>query len=631
MEGDRKLAQAWEGFVSGKLATPPVRPVVRGSWTRCLAQVDVERRRAPALGDGELATARRRFDVRDDVVVPMLEEADRFLRETGSIMLITDVSGLVLYSQGDAATTEMAADNNLQPGGRWREADIGTNAIGTALVEQAPVQIHAEEHFCSDIKRWTCAAAPILHPLDGSLIGVLDISGPTSSFHPRALAHAVAAAGRVQSALGERLSEEHNALLCRCLASPRHLSGDLGIIDRDGRLVYASERVARLIDPQSPPQPGARIAELGEVAPEDWARHLPPAVADALVQPIERDGKAIGALVRLKGRGSPRPVRYRAGDTPPDLADIVGESAALRRAVERARRFAVGDTPVLIEGETGVGKELFARAIHAIGHPTGPFVPINAAALPRELVASELFGHEGGAFTGASEKGRRGKFEEADGGTLCLDEIGEMPLDVQPSLLRVLEDGVVHRLGGSRGVKVHARLVSMTNRDLRDEVARGAFRSDLFYRLSVARLHVPPLRERGDDVALLAEEFVRRACRRRDEPIVHIAPEVLDVLCGYDWPGNVRELRNVIETMLLLREDDRLTLDDVPDELRARVDAGGAAPPVGDLRRSERDAVCDALGAADGNISVAARRLGVARSTLYRKIKTYGLAGHVRR
>lgn len=629
MSNDRQVMAAWQAFVARGRPARDVRSVVAHSWQRCIDKVDVEKACAPFSPSGPFQRARQRFPLEHAELAPVLNDASQFLSDTGSIMLLANPDALVLYAQGDTETMGYAGDINLQPGGRWDETVIGTNAIGTALHTAEPVQIHSAEHFCWEIKKWTCAAAPIRHPLDGNTLGILDISGPAETFHPQALAFAVAAARRVESELAQRLNDEHAALLRHYLGKRQQLSGDVALIDREGRLIYASDRIQRLLEPDGHVPTHTKILDLHDVSPDRWAERLPEPLANAALEPVPEGETPMGAILKLKGRGNPR---SRARPTDAEtvrFADIHGESAEMRRCLGRAQKIAAADTPVLIEGETGVGKELFARALHFDGPQRGPFVPVNAAALPRELIASELFGYAPGAFTGASEKGRAGKFEHADGGTLCMDELGEMPLDLQPTLLRVIEDGIVVRVGAARPVAVNVRLISMTNRDLKAQTAEGAFRADLYYRISVARLHIPPLRERGDDAALLAESFVHAACRRRGEAPVAIDQAVLDALVRYHWPGNVRQLRNVIETMLLLRDHDRLTLADLPPEITEGMDARTPAPANGtgaaDLRTQERATICTALADARGNLAEAARRLGIARSTLYRKLRAHGI------
>jgi transcriptional regulator with PAS, ATPase and Fis domain len=308
------------------------------------------------------------------------------------------------------------------------------------------------------------------------------------------------------------------------------------------------------------------------------------------------------------------------------FAQILGQSAVMLAAVNRGRQLARRRVPVLIEGETGVGKELFARAIHGEERGGGAFVAYNCGAASKELIGSELFGHVHGAFTGATAEGRPGRFELAHGGTLCLDEIGELPLELQPVLLRALEEGVVYRLGDTQPRHVDVRLLAMTNRNLHDEVKSGRFRGDLYYRISVTRIQIPPLRERDIDIDLLVEHFNRRLALRHAVPVRRLNPEVMTVLRAYSWPGNVREMRNIIE--------EEIGLDELPAELLAETATVGMAEPVllqsTSLEETERAAIARAVYGAHGNLAQAARSLGVSRSTLYRKIDIYQLEGIVK-
>jgi transcriptional regulator with PAS, ATPase and Fis domain len=285
--------------------------------------------------------------------------------------------------------------------------------------------------------------------------------------------------------------------------------------------------------------------------------------------------------------------------------------------------------PVLIEGETGVGKELLARAIHGEEGEATPFIAFNCAAASKELLASELFGHVRGAFTGATSEGRPGRFELADGGTLCLDEIGELPLDLQPVLLRVLEEGIVYRLGDSQPRRVDVRLLALTNRNLREEIEAGRFRRDLYHRISVTRLHIPPLRDRGGDLDLLVERFGRHLATRHQVPARDFPAEVLAALRGYAWPGNVRELRNMVESLLLMSEGGPVALEDLPPELADQAtapdDAGLGPDRPENLHAAERELIAAAIRKHHHNFVKAARALGISRSTLYRKVQSLGL------
>jgi two-component system nitrogen regulation response regulator NtrX len=317
--------------------------------------------------------------------------------------------------------------------------------------------------------------------------------------------------------------------------------------------------------------------------------------------------------------------RARVGAADPDLG-FVGQSPAAKQLLEQVRRFAPSQGRVLITGESGSGKELVAHAIHRLSkRAAGPFVKLNCAAIPRDLLESELFGHEKGAFTGAHQA-RKGRFELADGGTLFLDEIGDLSLDSQAKVLRAIETSEVERVGGTRPVRVDVRLVSATNKDLPEAIAAGAFREDLFYRLNVLPVHVAPLRERRGDVPLLAGHFLAQCCAAEGKLAKRLSREAADLLSEYHWPGNVRELRNLMERAAILAEGEEVQ----PADLSAWLEpapAGGEAPGLrGELERREADSIRRALEGANWNVTQAAAGLGVDRTNLHRKMRKYGIA-----
>jgi DNA-binding NtrC family response regulator len=337
--------------------------------------------------------------------------------------------------------------------------------------------------------------------------------------------------------------------------------------------------------------------------------------------------------------------------------DLIARSPSMRQVIRLGQRAAQSNIPILIEGESGVGKELVARAIQGCSDRIGsPFVAVNCGAIPENLIESILFGHEKGAFTGASDK-HLGKFQEADGGTLFLDEIGELRLDMQVKLLRALQEGEIDPIGAKRPVKVDVRIISATNRNLAEHTRDGNFREDLYYRLNVFPINIPPLRERFEDVSALAQYFISRFAAEENKPISGFTPEAMALLDSYSWPGNVRQLENTIFRAVVLCDTDALDVVDFPQIASAMgvsaerrssagtvTNAAGAAPSVrsdspyaisgtdaaGHMRRLEEleaEVIRMAISRYEGRISEVARRLGIGRSTLYRKLKEFGLEG----
>lgn len=317
---------------------------------------------------------------------------------------------------------------------------------------------------------------------------------------------------------------------------------------------------------------------------------------------------------------------------------VVGSSPQMHRIISILQQVAPTDSTVMIQGENGTGKELVARAIHQNSRrKSKPFVPLNISALPESILESELFGHEKGSFTGA-ERRRIGQFEYANGGTLFLDEVGEMPMNTQIKLLRVLEDGQITRVGTNEPIKVNVRMVAATNADLKEMVAKGSFRKDLFYRLNVVNIVLPPLRERRNDIPLLMDHFLKEMLARHNKQVTGFSKAAQGALLAYDWPGNIRQLRNTIERMVVVDLDGLLDVDDLPDDIpplhpdrvdsaRAPLDGSAAGGLVGrPLEEVEKFYIQRALELTEGRREEAAAMLGIGERTLYRKIKEWGLS-----
>ncbi|MBX2885167.1 MAG: sigma-54-dependent Fis family transcriptional regulator [Granulosicoccus sp.] len=645
---ERDILHAWENFLSGVTAVgPSVRVVVERSWKRSsMRGVNARLTQSPVVySEASFHVLRQRNQLLRNAAVETLREHSELLAGTRSILILSDPGGVVLDVAGDPGTIDQGHDINLTLGGSWNEGDVGTNAIGTAIATDRAVQIHASEHFCEGVKKWTCAAAPIHDPRDQSLLGILDISGPDISYCQQNLALALTAAKQIEMMLVEQLLAERAHLLEACLSSPSYGNDGVILFDQTGCVVYTNNEANRQMSQgaiSSSLRPGTRVAgHYSSPTLRDLANGLPPGMSADWLHPVTLGNQTLGSLLLIPSQPTthvpklaPKHARLTSTvktsvATKDAFSSIVGTADTIRDAKARAQRIAGGSAPVLIEGETGVGKELFARAIHAASkNSTGPLVTYNCGALSKELIGSELFGYVKGAFTGAHTDGRVGRFELANGGTLCLDEIGEMPLELQPYLLRVLDEGIVYRLGDNKPRKIDVRLVVMTNRNLREEVDAGRFRQDLFYRICVAELSIPPLRTRGDDVIQLIHYFNDQLSAKNDLPPANISEQALEALCRHDWPGNVRELRNVIESVMLTCSNTTVDLRDLPDwVLSPPTHAGGNTPaqPV-DLESSQKQAIEAAMQMHAGNLTRAAKQLGISRSTLYRKIDHFKIA-----
>ncbi|GAB6852402.1 sigma-54-dependent Fis family transcriptional regulator [Paraburkholderia kururiensis] len=652
-ERDGSIMSAWEHLVGGgEWHSSEVRGVVDDSWQRCLVgRVDPAVDRAPPpIGENQLRHWLAGNAQLVNASLPLMQQTRELLAQTGTVMLLADPEGMILQHEGDMRIIDPAREVGLVPGCNWTELNCGTNAIGTALALRQPVQIHGAEHFCAGIKRWTCSATVIRDPLDGQVLGVIDVSGLADTYNRYSLALTVSLAGRIESRIAKDAMERRLRMLDRCASRFGSLASDaILIVDERGRLVKANAQVVPALrrfgfDVQI--DASFTVPGLSHLADAGPSANAPAWLHHAHVETLREGDAILGFMIVIPGsevvRGSVPIARGR--DMRPDSTGafkrLVGESRVLRDAVDKARQLARSRVPVLLLGETGVGKELFAQGIHqASERADGPFIALNCGGLSRDLLASELFGYAEGAFTGARKSGAAGKIEAADGGTLFLDEIGEMPVDIQPHLLRVLEENEIYRLGENTPRKVNFRLVAATHRNLKDAISSGTFRMDLFYRIAVTTISIPSLRERTEDLPALMAYWLERLCQSYGLPARSFDDEAYARLLAYPWPGNVRELRNAIEGSLLLASGSVITADKLPAEIRATAALAGyvakqaAAVEPGSaedsLKLAEAETIRRALDRNAGNLTQTANQLGIAKSTLYEKLRRYDLIARV--
>ncbi|MEM8952385.1 MAG: sigma-54-dependent Fis family transcriptional regulator [Pseudomonadota bacterium] len=653
---EQRTMRAWENFLTGdaSVGSQQVRNIIRNSWARSATSgVNAHASATPlVIDDDQLDRSKQQRRSLLAAADHALQHAADLLEETSAMVVLTDENGVILDTRGDGRTLDAGHDIKLQPGGHWNEDVVGTNGIGTALSTGKPVFVHAAEHFCQGIKSWTCAGAPIRDPVDQSIIGLIDISGPPEIFRRHNIALAVLAAEKIELALGEHARIERLRLLEACLSSMPVTDGADGLVvlDRHGRIIHLNgESVPKHVQAEDGVNfnIGRRLVDLRDAATEqEIYERLPMPLRPAWVKPLKIGSDMSGAMLiyaaasRARTRSTPPAPTLKVPEPP--HPEIQGESVRLLHAISKAKRAASSRVPVLVEGETGVGKELFAKLIHSTGQngahgssspnrqddPKAPFIAFNCGAVSKDLLGAELFGHVAGAFTGAARDGRAGRFELASGGTLCLDEIGEMPLDLQPYLLRVLEEGAVYRLGDGKPRPVDVRLVALTNRNLKDEVAAGRFRRDLYFRISTVTIEIPPLRERMGDIDRLIDHFNHLFAIKYGVEQLTIEPDARQALRDHDWPGNVRELRNLIESLTLMSTERNVRLVDLPEDMGGPGAPQTASPMLdggGSLEDTERQAIEQAIEAGGGNLSLVAKTLKISRSTLYRKMRHYGL------
>ncbi|WP_138465866.1 sigma-54-dependent Fis family transcriptional regulator [Poseidonocella sp. HB161398] len=638
--------KAWETYVSGACddgrPLPMVRSEIVQSWRRSLISgVDASRAASRKIVESnELARLRRKNEALRNAARAAFSRLAPHLSEAKAILILTDRNGVIIEAIGDNSVIDQGREIHLEVGGVWSENAIGTNGIGTALKTGKPTYVHAAEHFCEGVKSWTCAGVPIFDPFDRSVIGVVDLSGPPQIFRKHNIALVVAAGREIEIALAEHQRRERTILLEAFLNSETGLSSrSVLLLDNSGRIVYRRGLEDRLELPKPEFAVGRQLLPLtSSMSEPDIRAALPPDLETSGIERLTCDGRLRGAALFLGDGRRPAPradshvrIKPRANVDEDEIV-IVGEAPKMLEAIELAERAAEANVTILVHGETGVGKELFARLVHSrLPGRTAPYVTVNCAAISKDLVGAELFGHVEGAFTGAVRGGKPGKFELADGGVLCLDEIGDMPIELQPYLLRALEQRAIYRIGDSTRRPVNVQLVAMTNRDLRNDIDTGRFRRDLFYRIGIITIDVPPLRERGADIRQLLRYFNEMFARRFErEPLAFSDPAVA-CLEAHRWPGNVRELRNLIERLYLLSVSGRVGPGDLPREIRdpqiglMAMDISGEEAAVSSLENVELMAIRRAMRSANGNLTRVAAALGISRPTLYRKIKQYGI------
>jgi transcriptional regulator of acetoin/glycerol metabolism len=579
-----------------------------------------------------------------DIAAAQMEELYQFVAGAGFAVNIADRDGYILHDIGDKPILDELSLGNCCPGYRWTEKDVGTSVISLALEREIPVQINDDEHFCRRGYGHTCSAAPVFDPED-QLLGVIAMSGNADQVHPHTLgmvitaAHAIKTQLRIQRTSQElRLQNNYMRAIIDSIDSGVMAIDENGVINKINNqghniLQWQDELegkplakiIGSQIDIDAMMNPDFEFVdrELFIQAPKKTIQLI------CTAKPIfDANGRMQGFIIVFNEIKRLRRLVNKMAGTQARFTfdDIVGVSPVFQESKRLAMTAALSKTTVLLLGETGTGKELFAQSIHNQSpRRDHPLLAINCGAIPRELLESELFGYVEGSFTGARRGGRPGKFELADGGTVFLDEIGDMSADMQVKLLRVLQTGEVYRVGEHKSISVDVRIIAATNVQLKNEVDRGNFREDLFYRLNVFPIIIPPLRQRSEDIIHLARYFLGRCTGVLKKPGTRFAPDTEQSLVRYAWPGNVRELENVVERAANLADDQTIkpNLLGLPEAIinGARI----RSLSFKRLAEVEKKTIMDSIEAAKFNLSQASHSLGISRATLYNKIKKYNI------
>ncbi|MBC3208670.1 sigma-54-dependent Fis family transcriptional regulator [Pseudomonas sp. SWRI111] len=596
--------------------------IVQTSWQRCRA-FGLDHQSTPAFDQLPAAGIARLLDSHHSLVQTTHQEVlpyyENILSNSNCLIMLADNQGQVLTSWGTQRFIEPNLARGFQAGASWMERSSGTNAIGTALACEQAVHIEHDEHFLKANRFMTGSAAPIFDA-ERKVIAVLDVS--SDSYLPPS--HTLGMVKMMSQTVENRLilnlfHGQHFQLTFNTgLNNLDSQWAGLLIFDESGQVLSANRRADNLL--------GVRLSR---VSVESLFKV---SLLELINQPeglpfaLQTCGRNRFQCLLKRPKQAPVQARVfvaedkRASASAISLNTLHFGDSRVEKAVRQAERLLEKDIPLLIHGETGVGKEVFVKALHqASSRSKQAFIAVNCAAIPAELVESELFGYEKGAFTGANQKGSIGLIRKADKGTLFLDEIGDMPLPTQARLLRVLQERCVQPVGSSELFPVDLRIISATNRSLREQVQLGRFREDLYYRIGGLTLELPPLRERSDKQALF-----KRLWEQHREPTqwAGLSPEVLELFEKHPWPGNLRQVSSVMQVALAMAEEQPVRPEHLPDDffVDLEMEPVETAPPLG-LDLNDVDALNRELKAAGGNISHLARRLGVSRNTLYKRLR----------
>ncbi|MGD9568344.1 MAG: sigma-54-dependent Fis family transcriptional regulator [Sedimentibacter sp.] len=630
-----KLKENWERFVRHNEVSKDMRPEILTAWYRCVnMKVDFESGRGRKVSDEILQDRINKRKELIEVARPIMEDVFQIVKDTSYSVILTDENGIIIDLIINKVLEENHKKLNFVHGSIWDEKSVGNNAIGTCLTMDKPIQVIGAEHYCEYHHRWTCSAAPI-HNSKGELIGSFDLSGRAEDVQAHTYGIVVSSANSIEKQFA--ILESYKLI---DTAFDSMLDGIM-IMNSEMKIYKFNQHIPEIFKLDENEVYNINIKEAfkdfnivnnifnnkQKIKYSDITLLINDKKIDCSlsISPIIMSDEVIGAVFLIREAKQIRKeisklAGFKANYT---FDSIITVNARMQELIKTAKKISKTNCSVLIEGESGVGKELYAQSIHNESfRREGPFIAINCAAIPKELFESELFGYESGSFTGAMKGGRPGKFELARGGTIFLDEIGEVPLDIQPKLLRVLDNNKIVRIGGTYERDLDVRVVAATNRNLLQEISDGSFRQDLYYRLNVINLRIPPLRSRQEDIIELATYFLNDLNRENDgmhKVFSHIFEEKL---MQHEWSGNVRELKNIIQRAYYMSEGD--IINNVVLQKQNNT-VNNVEIMSFNLKEVEKDRIIQALYANNRNVIKAANDLNISKATIYRKIKSYSI------
>jgi transcriptional regulator of acetoin/glycerol metabolism len=615
----RRVESAW--MTLEQRGVPPAELLsadIYDSWMRCISfGLDTLRPPSPEfVSPAILRQEQQRCSLVRGLALAEMHTLHQQIAGSNFMIAFANADGLLLDIISDPSFSDASNAASIRPGAVWTESICGTNGLGTAAHLKRAIVVHGRDHFFSRYNNLTCIAAPIFAP-DGQLAGILDASSDCMSRQAHTQALVAMAATQIENGLFREHHRGNILIAFHNRGEYLHtLSAGLLAVDNEGRIL-AANRAAGILLHGLPASPGRRFADVFRTKFSTFVdegrrkerQHLEDEVGSQFIATIENTRQ----FSMVRGSSAPAPPKQIA-------TQFVSADPAIAGIVRQVESAATRKMPILIRGETGTGKEQLARHAHAASRRSGVFVGVNCAALPESLIEAELFGYSEGAFTGAKKGGSAGLFREADGGTLFLDEIGDMPVTLQAVLLRFLDDWTIRPVGGTKR-QVDVLLVSATNANLDESIAKGRFRSDLLFRLNTLEVTLPPLHERSDfaDIA--------RHLMRKIDPSADFTQSAIDRLAELEWDGNIRELRNVLSRLSLGGPgsliDETAVEAVVGHSCSERLSREGSINHglKSDLHEIQRAHVLTAYAETGNNISKTARRLGVSRNTIYRTLR----------